>query len=300
MKKITLLLLLGLTLAGCGQFGLVGSTTNVSSNHVSQRKVAPAPTETTQYQVENRDVTRDGKKLVGHLYRPQGVEQAPLVIFSHELSSTQASGKRYAKFLASRGIATYIFDFGGGSPKSQSDGDTSQMSIVTEEADLEAILQDSKTWDHINHDKVTLMGASQGGVVSSLIASQHPDEIAGLVLLYPAFIIPEMVKNTYHSLDEVPEHPSYLGALNLGRNYVTDIWGMDVYKEIAKYPRNVLILHGSQDRIVPFVYSERAQESYPHAELFQIKGAGHGFSDSYFDQAGDDIWDYLVANQLNQ
>lgn len=300
MKKIGIIIILGFVLAGCGQFGFVHSPTNATSNSISKRAVLAAPEVFTKYQIEERDVSREGKRLVGKLYRPQVEGAVPLVIFSHGLSSTHSSGKRYAEFLASRGVATYIFDFGGGSAKSKSDGDPHQMSIMTEVADLETILQESKTWDFVNHEKVTLLGASQGGVVSALVASNHPDDVGGLMLLYPAFIIPELVKNTYHSLEEVPDNPSYLGALNLGRNYVTDIWNLDIYKEIAKYSKKVLIVHGSQDHIVPILYSERAKEAYPNAELFQIKGAGHHFTKQYFEQASNDIWDYLAQNGLDK
>lgn len=300
MKKIGILCLMSMLLASCGRFGFVPSSTDTTPHAMSQRTLSPAPEAFTSYQIKEYDVIRDANKIVGKVYRPQTEGKVPLVIFSHGLSSTQSSGKSYAAFLASRGVAVYIFDFGGGSTKSKSDGDPQQMSIMTEVADLKAIVEDSQQWDFVNPQKITLLGASQGGVVSALLASQESEAIDGLILLYPAFIIPELVKNTYHSLKEVPENPSYLGALNLGRKYVTDIWGLDIYKEIATYPKKVLILHGSQDRIVPIVYSKRAQETYPDAELFEIIGAGHQFTKQYFDEASDAIWDYLSQNDLTQ
>ena len=46
---------------------------------------------------------------------------------------------------------------------------------------------------------------------------------------------------------------------------------------IRAYRNPVLIIHGTDDPVVPLSYSERAAETYENAELKIIKGAGHGF-----------------------
>lgn len=84
-----------------------------------------------------------------------------------QLSKTLAAIRR--KALASEGIAVYTFDFAGegpkkradGTPGSISDGETTEMSVMTEIKDLESVLE----------------------------AAKHADEINGLVLLYPALLI---------------------------------------------------------------------------------------------------------------
>ena len=46
----------------------------------------------------------------------------------------------------------------------------------------------------MNPSRIYLLGSSQGGLVSALLADECPEDFAGMVLFYPAFNIPEMVK----------------------------------------------------------------------------------------------------------
>ena len=81
-------------------------------------------------------INSNGKNIFGLLYEPLLEGKIPLVIYSHELANTHERGIGYAKYLASHGIATYIFDYCGGSNASKSDGITTEMSILTEKKDL--------------------------------------------------------------------------------------------------------------------------------------------------------------------
>ena len=67
-------------------------------------------------------------------------EQMPAVIFSHGFGGNYQVGTQYAEALAEKGYVVYCFDFCGGSPESRSDGSTLEMSIFTEQADLEAVI----------------------------------------------------------------------------------------------------------------------------------------------------------------
>jgi pimeloyl-ACP methyl ester carboxylesterase len=59
-----------------------------------------------------------------------------------------------------------------------------------------------------------LVGSSFGGLVASLLASQYPERVAGLLLLAPAVHLPDALK-------------------------------------VVQVPRNTWIIHGRQDDIVP-------------------------------------------------
>lgn len=247
------------------------------------------------YDYETREINCSigDQNIYGVAYIPETDEKVPLVIFSHELGSTHRSGTEYAEELASRGIATYTFDFRGGSTASRSDGSTVGMSVMTEAADVEAVLDAAKEWDFVDIDRIALIGASQGGMASAVAASRRPDEIAGLILLYPALLVHDAVHEQFDSLDEVPEQFYFNGWINVGKNYVSDVWDYDVYAEMPNYTNPVLILHGDRDGIVDVSYAQRAAESYPDAELHILHGAGHGFYSSSFDVAMDYILDYL-------
>lgn len=121
------------------------------------------------------------------------------------------------------------------------------------------------------------MGTSQGGAVSAITAAKHVDEIRGLVLLYPAFVLVDNANERYQSPEEIPDTQFFMW-MDVGRAYFEPLLGYDIYADIEAYDKDVLILHGDEDSIVPLSYSERAAEVYPSAQLEVLQGAGHGFS----------------------
>ena len=252
---------------------------------------------TFEYNTREIDVYNGTQKIYGVAYIPEtGKEKMPLVICSHGLGGTYRSCAAYAEQLASHGIAAYCFDFRGGGG-SMSDGSTTQMSVMTEVSDLEVILSEAKKWEFVDENKIALLGTSQGGIVSAITSARHKDDVNGLILCYPAFLVHDSVHNRFSSLDEVPNTFRW-EWITAGRIYVTDMWDYDVYAEIGNYDKSVLLMHGNRDGIVPISYAERAEKSYSDVEYYVINGAGHGFSGSAFTEATKHIFDYLQKINL--
>ena len=242
---------------------------------------------------------RDGMHIYGLLYLPEGrTGKLPTVIFSHGLAGTNASVAAYTRVLATQGYACYCFDFCGGAPSNRSDGETTEMSIFTEQDDLEAVMENLLGQEYVDAENLFLMGTSQGGMVSALTAAAHPEKVRGLVLLYPAFCIPDDMTALFPSFTDVPEI-YYFRWLNLGRPYFEHLYGFDPYAVIGNYEKEVLILHGDSDGIVPVSYSHRAVEAYPSARLETFRGAGHGFYGNDFETAAGFILEYM-SEHLNQ
>lgn len=238
-------------------------------------------------------VYNKGRKIYGIAYIPvTGKEKIPLIICAHGLGGSHcSSASHYARQIAPRGAAAYCFDFCGGGGTA-SDGETTQMSVMTEVSDLEAVLEAAAAWDFVDAGHIVLLGTSQGAAVAAVTAARHESEIAGLVLMYPGFVIKDVVRGMFASLEEVPDSFPF-HWITAGRPYVADMWDYDVYEEIGKYGRKVLLLHGDQDDIVPISYSERAAATYPDVEYHVIKGAGHGFTGEAFEESVRYIVDYL-------
>lgn len=246
------------------------------------------------YTVTEQPVYNDGQYIYGQLYRPARSGKVPLVIFSHELACSHETGVDYAKELASRGAAVYLFDYRGGGVNSRSDGKTTDMSVMTEVSDLESVLKTAETWDFVDRDHVVLFGASQGGAVASIVASRHADELESMILLYPAFVITDDLHKTYNSLDDVEDIVDYRGWITVSRKYVADMWNFDVYKDMGKFNKPVLLIHGDQDKAVPLSYSERAARVYPQGKLHVIHGTDHMFPErSSFHEAMNEIITFL-------
>lgn len=232
---------------------------------------------------------REGLTLRGTEYRPQG-DCLPIAIVSHGFMAFQDTVRHYAKALAQLGYAAYCFDFSGGCVvKGKSDGKTTDMSVLTEVKDLEAVMAYAKALPYTDAENVLLMGCSQGGFVSALTAAKWKEEISKLILFYPALCIPDDARAGQMMFakfdpENVPEIV-HCGPMKLGRQYVTDVIGMDPYEEIKGYTGDVLIIHGTADGVVKLDYAKKAYKTYlAHAGeknrvlLKIIEEGGHGFS----------------------
>ena len=252
---------------------------------------------TYDYEQREIEVTNHGQKIYGIAYIPNtGEEKVPLVISAHGLGGSYQSNLSYAEQLASHGVAAYCFDFRGGGGN-HSDGNTTGMSVMTEVSDVEAILDAASEWDFADPKRIVLLGTSQGGIVSAIAAARHTDEVAGAILMYPAFVVHDDIHKRFHSLEEVPAVYQY-NWITAGRPYVADMWDYDVYAEIGNYTKKVLLMHGSNDGIVPVSYSDRAADIYPDVEYYVIHGAGHGFSGNAFYEAVQHIFEYLQEIEI--
>lgn len=236
------------------------------------------------YDVRELCFERDGLRIYGELYEPAGATgETPLVAISHGFCSSYRDTARDAERLAAAGSRCYVFDFCGGSPGSASDGDFLDMSVLTEESDLEAVMDGLRDQGLVEPGRLFLMGESQGGLVSALVAARRPDDVAGLVLLYPALNIPDGARERFSSADEIPETVEGLFGTTVGRRYYADILDLDPFARIGAYEGPVLIAHGDADDVVPLAYSERAAATYVEVQLHVVPGAGHGFTDDELD-----------------
>ena len=242
-------------------------------------------------------------RIYGIAYIPEAEGRLPLVIFSHELGNNHESGVRYAERLAAHGYAAYVFDFCGGSAggtQNRSDGSNSEMSVLTEASDLSAVLDAAKAWPFVDSDKIFLLGGSQGGLVTIITGCERQDELAGMMLMYPALSAKaDSQANSYASPEEVPEDvPLFGGWMHVGRNYITDLWEVNFDQLLASYRRKLLLLHGNRDSTVDVSWSEKAVEIIPDCEFHIISGGGHEFYGQPFEDAMGYILSY-IDEQLN-
>ena len=295
---LSFVLLLLFSLGGCAAEG--ESRPENGPPQETQGEIPSVPSETLYpYETQELCARRGGNDIYGVIYIPRDAgEKMPAVIFSHGFGGTHSVGTQYAEALAQKGYVVYCFDFCGGSPGSRSDGSTLEMSVFTEQADLEAVISMMQGLPYVDSRNLFLMGTSQGGAVSAITGAAHPDEIRGMVLLYPAFVLADNANELFQSADEIPDTYYFLW-MNVGRAYFEPLLGYDIYAEIAAYDSDVLLIHGDADSIVPLSCSERALEAYPSAELKVISGAGHGFSGDNARQAVDWILEYLEDHRVS-
>lgn len=310
MRKIIWICLLcvGLSLvaSGCTQTNernkpeeTVSTLSPVESekSEVQEEEMMLSETKNYDYEIQELCAERDGHRIYGVIYIPKSAqEKMPAVIFSHGYGGSYQGSERYAQELAKKGYVSYRFDFCGGSSYSHSDGSTLEMSLFTEQADLEAVIRMIQGLAYVDNEKLFLIGASQGGAVSAITGAAHADEIQGMVLIYPAFVMVDDAKKLFGNTDNIPDTYNFMG-MNVGRNYFEPLLDYDIYGAIAAYDKDVLMIHGDADRTVPVAYSQQAQEVYLSAELKVMPDAGHGFYGEDVQQAIDWILEYLQNHQ---
>lgn len=256
---------------------------------------------------------RGGLTIRGYSWLPEG-DRLPAIILSHGFLSCGRELEQYARQLSAEGYACFTFDFNGGGPRCQSEGKTWDMSVLTEAEDLRQVLTYVQSLGRIDRKRISLMGRSQGGVVSALVAARYRTEIDRLILFYPALCIPDdarsgkMQRFTFDPAN-LPER-IVQGKMVLGRCYPETVLDMDIFEAISGYDGPVLLVHGTADPIVNFAYSKMAWLQYttgqhpgtvpkeapsthellsappslpkgtapdPQKQLLLIGGAGHGF-----------------------
>lgn len=267
------------------------------AEEIFAEKVLDANGRTFEYEVRELPTQRDGNWIYGVAYIPLDAgERMPAVIYAHGYGVTHQNGIQYAEKLAAHGYVVYCFDFCGGGNGSQSDGSPLEMSVFTEQADLEAVIETVRALDYVDSENIFPFGASQGGLVSGITAAANREEIQGLILLYLGFEIVEDVQALFASADDIPETYSMFGWMEVGRTYFEDLLDYDVYSVIGAYDKDVLLIHGDADGIVPIFSSERALEVYPSAELKVLPGAGHGLHGQDAETATEYMLEYLQAH----
>ena len=239
------------------------------------------------FKIEERNFQRKGMKISGELFIPDRTSPMPLVILAHGFGGNRGGVKGYAAAFAERGIAAYIFDFIGGGEHIKSDGKMTEMSVLTEAEDLIVILDNLKADARFKPEQIFLFGESQGGFVSTYVAAKRPADVAGLILLYPAYVLQDDTRRRTPDPERIPDTMKLLGK-TVGRIYNKDVLSFDIYTLMPQYSGKTLIIHGSDDSLVPLSYSERAVKTFPDAKLIKLDGAGHVFYGNAMRKAADD------------
>ncbi len=224
---------------------------------------------------------RDDLTIRGLAYLPEGTK-LPVAIISHGFMATYQTTKNYAKWFAERGYASFCFDFNGGGVGSKSDGKTCDMSVLTEEMDLEAVIAYADSREETDSSDLTLMGCSQGGFVSAMTAARMKGQVRRLILFYPAFCIPDDARAGKMMMakfdpQNIPD-TFRCGPMKLGKCYPASVMDIRFEDMIRPYKGPVLIVHGDRDKIVNISYAKKAAKTYLTAELKIIPNAGHGFT----------------------
>lgn len=182
-----------------------------------------------------------------------------------------------ADSLQQAGIASIRFDFNG---HGASEGTLQEMTVQNELEDARRVVAYALEQPWVTD--VSLVGHSQGGVVSSMLAGQLGHGIRAVALCAPAAVLREdalrgELMGTTYDPQNIPEYVEIFGGKRVGRAYFEEAQTLPIYETAARYDGPVIILHGTADRIVPYTFGERYRREYKNGELVLMPGVDHMF-----------------------
>lgn len=199
---------------------------------------------------------RFGKRhLAGVLHQPSKRSSAS-VITCHGLYSHKDSQKyvEIARRFCEEGLVVLRFDFTGcGESRGKFEDSTLSMRINDLESALDFMEQQQ-------HQEIGVMGSSLGGCISILTASRD-ERIKALT----TWATPYYLKKIF-SREET-----------LGK-FREDIKTHDMAKAAEEVTQPTLIIHGSQDKLVPLSHTHALYRELKLKHLEIIEGADHRFT----------------------
>ena len=247
------------------------------------------------YRVQEFTCISAGNRLWGEAFVPLAPQRSPALVLSAGYNMGHRHFQRLAEHFAGLGYVCCFFDFAGGSVNSQSEGSTLDMSVFTERQNLQDVLETVRTFPFVDPDRIFLLGESLGGSVTAITAPYVAEFIRGIILAFPAFCLPADGYAQFPKIEDIPDSFEMMG-MHIGRGYLLPFYhGFDFYEEIVKYTGPVLLIHGTDDQVVPPSYSVKAARVYPQCSLHWIDGAGHGF----YSPEQRELYFTLIAQFLN-
>lgn len=217
--------------------------------------------------------------LRGTLTVPDNVEgQMPVAILLHGLETDRSWCDDIAWILGDNGIASVRFDYAG---NGQSDGAQEDMSVSSLTRDTRMIIDYVQALEITDPENIFIVGKSMGAVAAMLASKSEGENIKAMCLWYPAFSIKVDAMHGY--LLHCPFNPWFppeslrVGNFNYGRQFLKEIQLMDFETPCQEYRGKVMIIHGTNDFLVPIESSFFVQNMFQDCTLNVVPFGMHGF-----------------------
>lgn len=225
----------------------------------------------------------DGTQLCGVWHLPATKTQKAIILAHGITANKDESGVfvELAELLKNNGFAVFRFDFRG---SGESGGKSVDLTIQGEMDDISAAIKKVKS---SGYSHLGLLGASFGGGAAILYSSKHQGQLKCLCLWNPVLnydhcflhAITDWVKDKVGHMRRDFEEKGWttLGSAKfvIGKQLFKEMENLFPFKELKKIMIPKIILHGTEDKHVP--YEDSKQYSEGVGELVTIVGASHGF-----------------------
>ena len=202
------------------------------------------------------------------------VNKFPVCLIFHGFTGNKLGTKfsyvQIARILEEKGIGTLRMDFLG---SGDSDLSFKDMTFGDELSCARIMLEEMKALENVTD--IYVVGHSMGGAVASELAKIYPDDIKKLCLWAPALNMPTMMQYLKGEKEkaEFYDHSGF----EVSDIFVEDIASRDFFKDLDIYKNELMIIHGTDDKTIPFDISKQYLESYHYPNFIPIKGGSHNY-----------------------
>ncbi|KIM77354.1 hypothetical protein PILCRDRAFT_76914 [Piloderma croceum F 1598] len=235
-----------------------------------------------------------------------GPEKGKKIILIHGLSIPSLVYRDVAPILASKGYRILLYDLYG---RGYSDAPQTVYDTSLYATQFALLMQ------HVGWERAGVVGVSMGASIAVAVSDLFPQLISGKVALIASagllesndisrtvkFMSSPLVQSFASSFPfrryVSPPTPSHSPAPQLPHTQIVRLQSAHLpgynralassirfgpirgqsssYTNLAKSGRSVLLIHGTEDRTVPYKYASTIQAHIPSSELLTVSGAGH-------------------------
>ncbi len=181
-----------------------------------------------------------GNSLNGWLLKPKNTVAEITLLHFHGNAGNLLSQCGAVSPLMKNGFQIFLFDYSG---FGFSEGKATRKNVLL---DGLSALDYVKSREDIKNTKIILYGQSLGGHLAAVIGEKRQNEIAALV-----------IEGAFSSHNDIAAHtarqlylPGFLGSLFVKHGYCAK-------QSIVNYKKPLLIIHSTEDEIVPFYMGEK-------------------------------------------
>ena len=228
---------------------------------------------------------------------PAATRKSRLWFFVHGLQSNRRGEKSlyFARQIARRGEAFASLDLTG---HGDSEGDLAGLSLTRNLADLDRGLRyaEEKAGPF---GAIHLIGSSMGGLTALWFSARSPGRITRNIVIAPAF---EMAGRMLLALGRVKalewrrqgrtRIETGFGGFELGYQFVEEESRYPTVSLMRRLSTPSLILHGSDDEVVPCQLSRQFADRLDHVHLVEIEGGDHRLTD-HKERLFEEMWRFV-------
>lgn len=220
-------------------------------------------------------VNKTGNILRGYLDMPENFNGDLVVMFHGFTGNKTEHAKHFLNFsriISKCGFASLRMDFYG---NGESDGEFKDFTMDTLMSDAEIII--NSAFNVPNVKKITLLGFSMGGAVTTCMTSRYGNKISKAILWSAAANINELIRYKFENNPKLDNGNVMFGTFELSQEMYDSLDKYDPLEGLDKFTNPVLLVHGRNDKSVNYLYSPRISVLYHNSRLHIIDGAGHGY-----------------------